>query len=298
MNRSFLDLAENGKNAWWRYLLSVLVLLFGWLGGSILLGILLVAIVLLDNNPGTYINPQTGQIVGVDPVIVLVVSLLGSVSLVVSLFVVVRLIHQRPILSLITPRPRFDWRRVAVGFGFFLVLIAAASFIEALLYPGRYRFTWNTNEFLKTLPVLLFLVPVQTTAEELLFRGYLMQSIGLVIRRPLILAAVSSTIFMLLHLANPEVGADLILVPAYYLGVGLLFALVTLRDNRLELAIGAHAATALFTSLLANYTNSVLPTPSVLTVSELDAPYALVSFVFVAFIFYVGLFVRRRTKSP
>jgi membrane protease YdiL (CAAX protease family) len=102
---------------------------------------------------------------------------------------------------------------------------------------------------------------------------------------------------MLLHLANPEVGVDVILLPAYYFGVGLLFALVTLKDNRLELAIGAHVATNLFAGLLANYTNSVLSTPAIFTVAKLDATFTLVSFIVIGIIFYAGLFLRKRVVS-
>jgi hypothetical protein len=103
---------------------------------------------------------------------------------------------------------------------------------------------------------------------------------------------------MLPHLANPEVRTDFVLMPAYYFGIGLLLALVTLRDNRLELAVGAHAANNLFSSLVANYVNSALPTPSVFTVSRLDALYALAAFVVTAVIFYGGIFPPRRVVSP
>jgi tetratricopeptide (TPR) repeat protein len=297
MEKGFLDLARQGKNAWWRYTLSILLILFAWLGLSILLGVLLGATVVLDNNPGTYIDRNAGRIVGVDSSIIVTLSLLPSIALVVSLFAGVRFIHRRPFLSLITPHPRLDWKRTAVGFGFYLFLVAAATLVEAVLCSGCYQFTFNTNEFLKFIPAILLLLPIQTTAEELLFRGYLMQSIGLLTRRPIIPAIVSSLIFMLLHLANPEVKADFILMPAYYFGVGLLFALVALRDNRLELAIGAHAGTVLFTAIFVNYANSVIPTPAMFTAYELDVPYALASFVVVAIIFYAGLFLRKRTAS-
>lgn len=297
MGKSFLDLARQGKNAWWRYLLAILVILFGWLVPSILLGVFLVAMVMLDNNPGTFINANTGQIVGFDSALITAISLLSAVALVASLFVAVRFIHQRPFRSLITTHPSLDWKRVAQRFGFYLILVAAASLIEAVVFPGRYQVTWDTSEFLKFLPIVLILIPIQTTAEELLFRGYLMQSIGLITRRPLIPAAISSLVFMLLHMANPEVRSDMVLIPLYYLGVGLLFALVTLGDNRLELAIGAHAGTDLFAGIFANYVNSVLPTASIFTVSTLDARYALVSFVVIAIIFYAGLFASRRTVS-
>lgn len=294
MGKDFVDLARQGENAWWRYLASILLIVFGWLAVSILLVVVTVAIVMLDDNPATVINLNTGQFEGVDPIIMLGVSLFGSLPLIAALFVAVRFIHQRPFLTLITTRPRIDLKRIGLGFGFFLILVIAASLIEALLFPGRYQVTWDAKEFLKFVPFALVLVPIQTTAEELLFRGYLLQSVGLATGRPIIAATISSLLFMVLHLANPEVQVDLLLLPAYYFGVGLVLALVTLRDNRLELAIGAHTAINLFVFLFANYVGSVLSSPAVFTVSELDPQYALVSFAVMGILFYAGLFARRR----
>ncbi len=297
MGKDFVDLARQGENAWWRYLASILLIVFGWLVFSILLGVVIATIIMLDGNPATFINLNTGQIEGVAPVLILGVSLFGSLPLIAALFVAVRFIHQRPFLTLITTRSRIDLKRVGLGFGFFLMLVIAASVIEALLFPGRYQFTWDAKEFLKYVPFALVLMPIQTTAEELLFRGYLLQSVGLATGRPIIAATVSSFIFMVLHLANPEVRIDFFLMPAYYFGVGLLLALVTLRDNRLDLAIGAHTGINLFVALFANYVGSVLPSPAMFTVSELDPQYALVSFAVMGILFYVGLFARRRAVS-
>jgi membrane protease YdiL (CAAX protease family) len=297
MGKDFVDVARQGENAWWRYLASILLIVFGWLALSILLVVAISAIVMLDANPATGLNLNTGQFEGVDPVLILGVSLFGSLPLIAALFVAVRFIHQRPFLTLITTHSRIDLKRVGLGFGFFLTLVIAASVIEALLFPGRYQFTWDAEEFLKFVPFALVLVPIQTTAEELLFRGYVLQGVGVATGRPIIAATISSVLFMVLHLANPEVQTDLFLLPAYYFGVGLLLALVTLRDNRLELAIGAHTAINLFVFLFANYVGSVLPSPAVFTVSELDPQYALVSFAAMGILFYVGLFARKRAVS-
>jgi hypothetical protein len=291
MQNTFLALARRGQNAWWRYLVSLTIILVGWLGLSIVLGIGLALFTMLDGNPATGLDLETGSLLGVAPLVIMGLSLIGTISLLVSLFIAVRLVHQRPFLSLITPAPRVNWKRLAQGFAFFFVLVGVASLVEAALYPGRYELTWAPAAFFKSLPLLLVFVALQTTAEELVFRGYLMQSLGLLTRRAWIPAVASSFVFMLMHLANPEVRQDPLLIPAYYFGVGLLFALVVLRDQRLELTIGAHAATVLFVALLVNYPHSVLPTPAVFTTNTLDATYSLISLPVMGVIFYVGLLV-------
>jgi len=278
LGQGFLDLARQGKNARWRYLLSLLAILIGFLASVVLLKVFL-------------------DIERVGSAIILWGYLLDSILLIASLFVAIRFIHCRPFLSLITPHRSFDWKRATVGFGFFLMMLTVASIIEAVIFPGRYQLTWNAKEFLKFLPIVLMLMPTWATMEELFFRGYLMQSIGLKTRRPVIPIVVSSLIFTFIHLLNPEVKANPILVPAYYFGTGLLFAFVTLRDNRLELAIGAHAGNNLFLGLFANYADSVVATPSIFTASKLDAQYALGSFAVIAILFYVGMFAPRQASS-
>ncbi len=289
-----MDVARQGQNEWWRYLLGAVLIAAGWLGSGMVVSLAAIVILELDGDPGTYVDLRTAQFVGVDPLVYFLVAVSSAVVLLVCLYVVVRFIHRRPFLSLVTPRPRFGWRRAAVGLGLFLLLSAGAGLVEALLYPGRYQLAFDAGEFFRFLPFLLVLLPVQTTAEELLFRGYLMQGLGLLTRHRWIAALVSSFVFMLMHLLNPEVGAGFFLMAAYYFLVGLFFALVTLRDDRLELAIGAHAAVDLFAGLLANYQGSVLPTPSIFYVTTLDPVYGLVSAVVAAALFYVLLFVRPR----
>jgi hypothetical protein len=74
----------------------------------------------------------------------------------------------------------------------------------------------------------------------------------------------------------------------------MLFSLVTVRDNGLELALGAHAAINIFTALIANYSVSALTTPALFIVTTLDARFSMASFLVMAIVFYIGLFARRR----
>ena len=292
MENRFLDLARTGQNAWWRYILSLALILGSWLGGSVVLILLLIIIA-----PDLQVTPN-GQILGVATWLVLTITLASFIPLVISLWLAVRFIHRRPFRSLITPQPHFDWKRAATGFVLFLILGGLASVIEACLYPGRYQFSLNGNEFLVCLPIALVLVPIQTSAEELFLRGYLLQSLGLVVRRPIVPVIVTSLIFMGLHGANPEMGAGTLIMLVYYFSVGLFLAVITVRDNCLELALGMHAATNLF-GILVGYKESALPIPSVFMVNTLDAGYGLISFLVMAVIFYAVLFVRpHRPAQP
>ena len=204
----------------------------------------------------------------------------------------VRFVHGRPLRSIITPAKKINWQRVGQGFGLWLLLAALASGIEYLLNPEIYTLVLDFRRFLPFALVVLLLTPMQTTAEELLFRGYLLQATGHLSRNFWVLALLNGFLFMLPHLGNPELAASAILLPLFYLSIGAFFAIVTLRDNSAELAIGAHASNNLYSALFANYTNSALQTESIFLVTELDPVYALLSFWGMALIFYLVLLRR------
>jgi hypothetical protein len=164
------------------------------------------------------------------------------------------------------------------------------AIVEALLHPGRYSVTFDLRAFIPTLIAALIFTPIQTSAEELLLRGYLMQSLGLRIRNAFILSAISATIFMALHFGNPEMNSNAVLMALFYFSFGFFAAFVTLKDGSLELALGMHAANNLFSGLVANYAMSALPTPSIFMVNELDASFGLVSSLLAMLAFYLIIF--------
>ena len=134
---------------------------------------------------------------------------------------------------------------------------------------------------------------MQAGAEELVFRAYAMQGLALLTRRPALIAVASSVIFTVPHLLNPEVHQyGMLIMAANYFAIGMLLATVTLRDGRLELAIGLHAVNNVFLALVANYEGSALTTESVFTATELDPLYSLASIVAGTVVFHAWIFRR------
>jgi hypothetical protein len=82
----------------------------------------------------------------------------------------------------------------------------------------------------------------------------------------------------------------------FYLATGAFFALITLRDNRLELALGAHAAGNL-TVLLVNTETTSLPIRPVWQISEIHPVSNLIAFLVVAAIFYTLMVARRDRRT-
>ena len=188
-------------------------------------------------------------------------------------------------ITLVTPNQQVRWKRIFQGFGLYFVLTFVISFVGIVLSPSEYQLTFKPSQFLVFLPIALVITPIQTSAEELFFRGYLMQGIGLKTRSLLIPILGSSLLFMLPHLLNPEVKLNLFLMASFYLLFGIFLAVITVKDDSLELAMGVHAANNLFVALIVNYSNSALPSPSIITASRFDPLSSSICFIVVAVIF-------------
>ncbi|MBI3244243.1 MAG: CPBP family intramembrane metalloprotease [Chloroflexi bacterium] len=294
---SYLDVAQQGKNQWWRFLIAVPFILFVWLIVGSLPLVAAVIILKADGNPATDVDLNTGQLIGVDPLWSFLLLMISFVIFLVGVIIAVILIHRRPPRTLITAASAVNWKRVGQGFLVWGLLAAAMSAVESILYPGRYQLEFDLARFIPFAIASVILIPIQTTAEEFFFRGYLLQGFGLLIKNPVVLSLLSGFLFMLPHLANPEVAVNFWLLVLFYFSFGTFLAWVSLKDNSLELALGVHAGNNLFTALFANYKGGALITPAVFTVGELDAVYNLVGSLVSIGLFYLWFFGPFRPKN-
>jgi uncharacterized protein len=276
----YLDLALLGYNAWWRYVLGALIIAGAWLG----LG--LVPYALLSS--ADFFDPRLDFIAVNFSIFVMFAGLV----------VTVKWLHRRPLLSLITPEAGVDWRRMGRGAVVWLVIAVALSLTEFLLFRDRFYLSFNAARFVPFLLLVLLLTPLQAATEELVFRGYAMQGFGRLTRSPAMIAILSSVVFTVPHLLNPEVQRHGIYVmAANYFAIGMLLATIALRDGRLELAIGLHAVNNVFLALVANYEESALMTESIFTARELDPVYSLIALVAGALAFHRWVFRTATTEN-
>ncbi len=268
----FLAAADIGSNGWWRYALGISFIAALWIGGGGYVYALVLEIPL-----GT-----------VSDFVALNASIL---VLLVAVVIAVVVLHRRPWRTLVTPSPAIDWRRMMQGGAVWGGLLLAGAAVESLVFPGRYAWTADWSQWLPFVAAALLLTPLQCLAEELMFRGYLVQALAQLSRRPAFLAVASSILFTLPHLYNPEIEAyGAWIMAANYFAMALFLASIALRDGCLELAIGAHTANNLLLALGVNYADSVFETPSLFTADTLDPVYSLVTMVLGAVVFHLWMF--------
>lgn len=178
-------------------------------------------------------------------------TLLGAIGLLIpALWLVLRFLHKRPLSSVLGPNNKINWRYWGIG-----VAVVCASGVLQLL------FSFNTmeleqqmpfQEWLIWLPLAVFLLFCQTTAEEVVFRGYLQQQLAARFQSRLIWMVLPSVVFGFLHW-NPDMfGANTYFVIAVTTLVGFIAADVTARLGSLSPALGLHFANNLFVMLFIN----------------------------------------------
>jgi membrane protease YdiL (CAAX protease family) len=166
------------------------------------------------------------------------------------LFVWVKYVHKQSIRSLTTSRPKVDWGRIFFSFSIWAIFTVGSTLLLYFSGPENFVFNFKPVPFLILAVLALFLIPIQTSFEEYLFRGYMMQGIGLATRHKLFPLLITSFLFGIMHIANPEVEKMGNIILIYYIGTGLFLGIITLMDEGMELALGFHAANNLVGVLL------------------------------------------------
>nr|WP_298789405.1 CPBP family intramembrane glutamic endopeptidase [uncultured Allomuricauda sp.] len=182
-----------------------------------------------------------------------VVLIILLAPLAVGLFVVLGwtyLVHQQSITSLTTSRKKIDWKRVMYAFSLWGGLTALLTGIDIYFSPDDYIFNLDWSKFIPLAIIAIVLIPLQTSFEEYLFRGHMMQGLGILAKNRWVPLVVTSVLFGLMHIANPEVEKLGMGIMVYYIGTGFFLGIMTLMDEGLELALGFHAANNLITALL------------------------------------------------
>lgn len=247
--------------------LVIILNFFKYLGGSfvVFLAALLgqiplsVAILLSDKTPQTM--DEMYQIL--DANLVLVLSLFSFVCAFVGLYVVVEKLHHQKFITIITSRTKVDWKRVFLSFGVWSIVSIIAFFITYLIDPDTIIWQFKPLPFFLLFCITIVLMPIQTTTEELVFRGYLMQGFYNLAQNKWFPLLMTSIIFGTMHIFNPEVEKMGYLILVYYIGTGLFLGIITLMDEGTELALGFHAANNMVASLLVTSDFTVFQTPSI-----------------------------------
>ena len=258
----FIEQAYKGNNEWWRVLLTTLFST----------GIFILNFIMFLVLPKEAIDDTYDIMKSMPKIVALMVNLVPFVLLLALLFTLLYTLHQRNVLSLTTSRKSVDFKRIFFSFGlivFFTLLTFGVSY-----FRDHSDIVWNFHpvKFLLLFLVSMALFPFQIGFEEYLFRGYLMQQIGIVAKNRWMPLIATSVVFGIFHSANPEVAKMGYGVMAFYIGTGFLLGIMTLMDEGLELSMGFHLGNNLMAALLVTSDYSALQTDAVFKLSGKENP--------------------------
>ncbi len=175
-----------------------------------------------------------------------------------------KFIQNNSLRVLTTSRPKIDWSRFFFSFGVWGGITIVTTLISYFTTPEDFVMQFNPEKFAIFLVLAIVLIPLQTSFEEYLFRGHMLQGMGLATKTRWVPLLVTSFLFGIMHIANPEVDKMGMIIMFYYIGTGLFLGILTLMDEGLELALGFHAANNLVGALLVTSDWSAFQTHSIL----------------------------------
>ncbi|NND34425.1 MAG: CPBP family intramembrane metalloprotease [Saprospiraceae bacterium] len=270
----YIKAALEGKNGMLRSLMLIALLIVGFIIGQIPL------IYFID-------TASSAESHNMGEILLLILLLLGYVGGLSVLLLFYGKIHKRSIRTLISGDSSISVARILWAFFFWFGLLLIAEAILYFVDPANYILQFEGITFLILLVVSLILIPIQTSFEELIFRGYFIQQFSLLFNSRIAGIALSAVIFGFMHMANPEVEAfGMSRMLFYYISFGLFAGICTVIDGRLELVLGIHAATNIYGATMVTFESSVLQTPAIFKIMNLDVPAMFLVFAASSIIFF------------
>ena len=278
----FLEQGVKPENKFWKYLLGSVFVITASFVGQVPFTIAVFWKSFSDKTGFPTDNDAALKIF--EPNLTLFLIMLSFAFALAGVYFVVKYIHHQTMLSVTTSRKKVDWSRVLFSFALWSVFsIASFSF---LYFQAPEKFVWNFKliPFLVLVVIAVILIPIQTSTEEYVFRGYLMQGFANLAQNKWFPLMMTSLIFGFMHILNPEVTKMGYIIMVYYIGTGLLLGIITLMDEGMELALGFHAANNLVGALLVTSDWTVFQTHSIFI--DLSEPSAGFDVIFPVVVVY------------
>jgi membrane protease YdiL (CAAX protease family) len=280
---NFLSNARLGENSGGKVAKTILfTLLYQIPGGMVMGSIIIINKLRTPEQSAAYFS---GAKAGLGAL----VFFLGFMTALFGLVRQIRKQHKRHWMTLINTASYLDKNKILFGMAIWGVIHLAKIGVYVALNPSAYSFSTNYIGIISFSLALIVLVPLQCAFEEMLFRGYILQQGARVIKQVWALVLGSTILFALMHIFNPEVRQyGFAVVMPFYISLGAICCVITIMDNRNELAIGLHTINNIFALLLLGNDSSAIP-PSRILLAHNPSPMSLFDSLY--FIFGGAVFV-------
>jgi len=268
-----LESALTQENQGWKYFLVFFVgLILGQSAGAIpLIVVMVIKSYQLGGNVGMPENLANFSALGIDQNIGLLLMLIPFLVSLVIIVLLIKGFHSRSILQVINGGSRFRWRHFWKGAVVWGILAIIILIINLVFYSSEFELNFNLAAFVPLVFISLLLIPFQAGSEEIFFRGYLAQGVAAWTKNRWLVILIPAICFALMHGSNPEVKeyGFWATMPSYFL-FGVVFGLISILDDGIEMAIGMHSVNNICGAVLVTNKAAVFQTPALFIQKEVD----------------------------
>ena len=240
-NPDFQARADNGRNQWWRYLVTVIWSLF--IQVVVAIGIFIAALV--GGLPIPTLLAATSD--PSQPVIFYTVIGVTFGGWLVGIASGAWFFHKKPVADYLAG---WRWTLFLTAAGVWLLVLLGDELADYVLKPAG--FAYKASLTLPAAVAIIAGIAVQTFTEEFVFRGYATQGFLHWLKKPLPAAIVAGLVFGACHIPNGVPQA----INAAALGIAL--SLIAIKTGNLAFGYGLHLVNNLMGSLIFVSTNDVL----------------------------------------
>ncbi len=269
-----LEAGFYGNNSFCRYLGMTLAIFFGVasIGQIPLLIVLFVKGFSADRNLAeASANTMDFSQYGISNNLGLFLMLLSFVACFFGFWLLIKPIHKRTMLQTINGGRKIRWNHIAMGALIWGIISITMTWIDYTQNPENYVLQFDAIKFGALLLIVLTILLIQTSFEEVFFRGYLSQGIAQKSRNRWVVLIVVSVVFGLLHSANPEVKEyGFLLAMPQYIIMGLILGIMSIVDDGIETAMGMHFANNSIAALITTNKASAIQTDAIFETVNVD----------------------------
>ncbi len=292
----FLEQGIKPQNKFWLYLIGSVIIIIASFIGQIPFSVAVLYSSFESKKGFPTDNAEVMKIF--DPNLTLFLVMISFAFAFAGVYLVVKYLHNQTLLSVTTSRKKVDWNRILFSFIIWSIFSSLSFWVVYSKAPENFIWNFKLVPFLILVGVGVILIPIQTSTEEYVFRGYLMQGFANLAKNKWFPLMMTSIIFGSMHILNPEVTKMGYIIMVYYIGTGLFLGVITLMDEGMELALGFHAANNLVGAILVTSDWTVFQTYSIFRdTSEPSAGLDVILPIFVVYPILLFIFSKKYNWS-
>ena len=227
--------------------------------------LLIATLIKSASNPAVFsqlaANPNDLSVIGLSQNTGFVMMLFPFIAGLIAFILLIKPLNNRTLRITINGSGGIRWNRFFISGAVWMIISALYLMLYLKVDPSNFSINNKTSSLIILSIVSVLFIPFQAAFEEVLFRGYLMQGFAALVKNRWFPVIMTSILFGLMHGFNPEIKEfGFFTMMPQYITFGLIFGIITILDDGIEAAMGAHTANNIFLCIMVTNRSSALQT--------------------------------------